>query len=402
MRVIEADEIGSTISLFERAYETGHDEAYRLFRDYELRQPADLPEDPFSAEYAARYLDLYRTISGRDAYAPMNERATIDIAEGARRPFPYSAKSTSLAGQHYILIGQLLGMLDIKQPASVLEFGFGWGNTTLALAMLGYDVTGIDIETSFCDIVTERAKRLSVDNIAVVNGEFLSIETWTKRFDAAIFFESFHHCWDFARLLRSLRQIIKPGGKLYFGSEPIDRDFPVPWGIRLDGQSLYAAHRMGWMELGFRNDFFSELLSRTGWIGQCVHPHFWIASRKDEPIIIAATDPRFESQALMTAVDGELDIRIVGGEERFALYGPYLGLPAGRYRADLQIRTSHPATMEICHKRGEVIVACRKFTEANPALEFALRSATDDVEVRVRAKPGFSARLSQFKITALG
>jgi len=99
---------------------------------------------------------------------------------------------------------------------------------------------------------------LRVD-LTLINADFLWAETTDRRFDAVCFFESFHHCWEFERLLRALHRVLLPGGKVYFGAEPINRDFTVPWGVRLDGESLFVARKWGWMELGFHSDFFEEI-----------------------------------------------------------------------------------------------------------------------------------------------
>jgi SAM-dependent methyltransferase len=107
-------------------------------------------------------------------------------------------------------------------------------------------------------------------------------EKVTKPFDAAVFFECFHHCADHNRLLKALRSAVKPGGKLYFAAEPILADFPVPWGLRADGESLWATRSNGWMELGFSESYFQEALRRAGWnASKHVYPDLaWAAVRE--------------------------------------------------------------------------------------------------------------------------
>ena len=39
---------------------------------------------------------------------------------------------------------------------------------------------------------------------------------------------------------------------------------PYPWGPRLDGESLRAIRRFGWMEVGFDEAYLFELLERVG------------------------------------------------------------------------------------------------------------------------------------------
>jgi SAM-dependent methyltransferase len=85
-----------------------------------------------------------------------------------------------------------------------------------------------------------------------------------ERFDAAVFFESFHHCSDHIRLLRRLHDVIADDGLVAFAAEPIT-DFPFPWGLRLDGMSAWSTRRFGWLELGFDTSYFLRTLLRLGW-----------------------------------------------------------------------------------------------------------------------------------------
>jgi len=85
------------------------------------------------------------------------------------------------------------------------------------------------------------------------------------RFDAVLFFESFHHCENHLQLLSGLDRAVLPGGRVLFAAEPITKSFPLPWGLRLDGESLWAIRRNGWLELGFRRSYFEQTLHRYGW-----------------------------------------------------------------------------------------------------------------------------------------
>lgn len=82
--------------------------------------------------------------------------------------------------------------------------------------------------------------------------------------DAVVFCESFHHCDNPILLVEKMSKYVKPNGKLFFFGEPVTI-FPVPWGVRLDGQSIWAAREHGWLELGFNTAFFYDLLRRNNW-----------------------------------------------------------------------------------------------------------------------------------------
>ena len=58
---------------------------------------------------------------------------------------------------------------------------------------------------------------------------------------------------------------VNEGGQVIFAAEPITDAFPVPWGFRLDGESLWAIRKFGWCELGFQESYFKKLLLKEGW-----------------------------------------------------------------------------------------------------------------------------------------
>jgi len=294
-------------------------------------------------------------------------------------------------------------MMDVPAGGEILEMGVGWGNTTLALAMLDFKVTALDIEERYLEVIRLRAEMHDTPNIDRVHSDFLWVERTDRQFDAVIFFESFHHCREFERLLRGLHRVVKPGGKVYFAAEPINRYFEQPWCVRLDGQSLLVARRNGWMELGFHSDFFMQLLRRTGWLGmEDEHPHFWKAQRRSDPIVVAASDPRVGSNAgvkkdgvLHVAVPGDSDVR------SYAVFGPGIALTPGRYRGDLVFRTPGPlhlAAVDACCDQGKTILGSALGTTS---LVFEITKPACDVEFRLLARGGFSAVLEKMTFQAV-
>ncbi len=92
-------------------------------------------------------------------------------------------------------------------------------------------------------------------------------------------------------------------GRIVFAGEPIVKESPtVPfaWGCRLDGESLYVGKSFGWMELGFQESYFVELLIRKGWFINSHHystvsaKASWYVAKKirkirpDIPIIVTS------------------------------------------------------------------------------------------------------------------
>lgn len=240
------------------------DDAMRaLFSTFVFDFSAEAPADPFDPAYRAFQLRLHQALTGRP-YELLNERTLFLVDNYEERPFPYYLQSPVTAGNHLLAIGFLLRAMSLRPGARILEFGPGWGSTTIALAQLGMKVTAVDIEPNFCEVIRRRAARHLVD-IEVIEADFFWAEGVAEPYDAVVFFESFHHCDDHLRLLRALRRAVKPDGRLYLGSEPILIDYAVPWGIRTDGEALWAMRNFGWLELGFRESYLHAAFARTGW-----------------------------------------------------------------------------------------------------------------------------------------
>ncbi|MGI4954466.1 MAG: class I SAM-dependent methyltransferase [Janthinobacterium lividum] len=361
--------------------------------------------DPLGQDYHAGQMALYRRISGR-AYALDNEETPFDVAAAVRRPFPYSTGSLGTAGQHLITIGQFLCGLDLPPGARVLEFGPGWGNLTLALAGLGYDVTAVDVEARFCTLIRERAARLDLP-VKVINADFTWATSVAEPFDAIVFFECFHHAADHLHLLRTLHGALKPGGRIYLGAEPILADFPVPWGLRLDGQSLWSIRKFGWMELGFSDAYFERALAATGWRGTRLdrpEPGTWVLRRTDEPVRIPATSPKLGT---VTGTRTARGIAVDTAAEGYCLFGPYMPLPAGRYVVAVEFDAGTPVTgsgvIDACVGSGSNVLASRGFSsgDAMPPLSisFDLPAACTDLEVRIWGEAGFAAVITALTIT---
>ena len=66
------------------------------------------------------------------------------------------------------------------------------------------------------------------------------------------------------------RPVPASGGRVVFAGEPISRKLNAPWGLRMDGESLWAIRTNGWLELGFRRSYFLQALERYGWVAKRV------------------------------------------------------------------------------------------------------------------------------------
>lgn len=265
VRVIATlDELDEILRKLDKAAEVSDDELRKQFRTFRMEFDARVPDDPYSQEYRDRQFELYARIAGKN-YSISNEVSVFDIDKAAVRPFPYYTESCETVGYHMMAIANTIRLMKLKKGSRIVEFGAGWGNITIALAMMGFKVTSVDIEKNFCELVDRRAKQQGVC-INVINSDFSWIEQVGEPVDAILFFESFHHAADHLALLKALNKATRSDGRVYFAAEPIIPDFPIQWGLRLDGESLWAIRKYGWLELGFREDYFRRTLDALGWV----------------------------------------------------------------------------------------------------------------------------------------
>jgi protein-L-isoaspartate O-methyltransferase len=257
------DELDAALARLDAAAAVSDDQLRRAFQSFRMELDLDLPPDPASDAYAQGIFELYAWLHG-SPYDPSHEVTPLDVEAAADVPFPYATQSARTVGQHLMAVGHVIRTLDLGAGSRVLELGPGWGNTTLALARMGCAVTAVDIEPRFVELIRTRADRIHADIDARV-GDFSLVRELEGPYDAVLFFECFHHCADHRGLLADLSRVVAPGGKVVFAAEPIETAFPVPWGLRLDGESLWAIRRHGWLELGFRESYFLGTLAQFGW-----------------------------------------------------------------------------------------------------------------------------------------
>lgn len=226
--------------------------------------------DPFSDAYRDGAMALYRDLSGRSAgYEPARDEQSHTAAPP--NPWtdlpPWSFGQPALVAEFLLSWGRILRLLDAPAGGRVLEYGCGTGQLLLVLARAGLRAHGVDIDAASVGIARQQAEALGLPVALEVApfGEGFAGE----RFDRIVFFESFHHAWDFERLLARLHERLASGGRVVFCGEPIvpgpQPPVPFPWGPRLDALSVLCMRRWGWMELGFQHEFFVRALRRGGW-----------------------------------------------------------------------------------------------------------------------------------------
>lgn len=249
----------------DKAFAISDDAGLARLAEFQFALDGQFPEDPYSDEYREAQYDIYKALTGRRSYVALDdEKSSFDLEYAKTTPYPYHTRSPHSVGNQLIAWGYIIREMDLPEGSSVLEFGPGWGNTTLNLAQMGYHVTAVEVDESFTELLRDRALRLGVP-LDVVHADMATFES-DKQFDAVLFFECFHHCADHLGLLARLPSLVAPDGIVVFASEPII-DFPHPWGfVRTDGLTLWSIRKFGWFELGFDTSYFVRTLLRFGWI----------------------------------------------------------------------------------------------------------------------------------------
>ena len=138
----------------------------------------------------------------------MNDTA-FDFEALKNSPYPYCTKSPTTVGDQLIAQGFLIKTMNLVSDSRIVEFGPGWGNTTLHFAQMGYQVTAVDSEQSLLSLIKYRTEMLS-KQVDLVNSDMLEFCSDIK-YDAAVFFECFHHCSDHLKLLTNLHELINDG-----------------------------------------------------------------------------------------------------------------------------------------------------------------------------------------------
>lgn len=386
-------------------------ELRKVFASYRADYETRLPSDPFSDDYRRKQFEIYENLAGK-TYAPSNEISGFDPESASVAPFPYSNDSCELVGNQLIAIGFLIKHLGLKRGSKLLEFGPGWGNTTLALAKMGIRVTAIDIERNFCDLIRRRSEMERLE-ITVVNADFSHIESLERDYDAILFFECFHHASDHHALMSQFDRVLKPGGIVCFAAEPITPDFPIPWGLRMDGESIWAIRRNGWLELGFNERYFEEAMKRHGWDLQWHRGHDspWasvvIAKRHSE----AGGEYTFARGEVLTSVGKKTKAGSLAssGQEGYLAFGPYIKLERGRYRATFLLergKVSGVVDIDVCYGNGENVVAkqpwnLRSLSANQLSIEFELTGPTPGVEVRLYCHEDAQLTVNRLRVERL-
>ena len=238
----------------------------------------DLPQsralsriDPFSPAYRPAAMALYLSLRGRseDGYVARRDEppATPLPPHLWTGLVPWSFRDARMLSEHVLAWGHILSHLDLPPGGSILEYGPGSGQFLIMMARMGYRACGVDIDAQALEGIQAQARHLALE-LETDCAEF-GEGFGDRRFDCILFYESFHHAFEFEALLRRLHDRLNPGGQIILCGEPVVAGqfggLPYPWGPRLDALSVFCIRRFGWMELGFTHDYLMRVIRDTGW-----------------------------------------------------------------------------------------------------------------------------------------
>jgi 2-polyprenyl-3-methyl-5-hydroxy-6-metoxy-1,4-benzoquinol methylase len=225
--------------------------------------------NPFSSAYVAEVARIHRAVIGKNYAVSSEGLPGLDPAREEHWAFPYGTQAPSIVGGFLIAYGFVIQTMALPKGARILEVGCGLGSLTFLLAKMGYQVDALDVNDTQCSIVRKIVEGLPTKPNVICQALDRHLDGSVERYDAVLFFESFHHFMDHCGLLQILtRKHLSPGGKIVLAGEPIFREssniLPYPWGLRLDGESLRAMRKWGWLELGFTEAYIRDMFARIG------------------------------------------------------------------------------------------------------------------------------------------
>jgi 2-polyprenyl-3-methyl-5-hydroxy-6-metoxy-1,4-benzoquinol methylase len=236
---------------------------------YEPTFSVDTTLDPLSDDYLDQMVKFYTELSGRNLNQTENELLQIDLQSHVAAPNSYNHASPNILAGQYRLLTDALSQVEYPPNSSALDMGCGWGLSSEILANLGYQVTAVDINPQFVELVRRRAARLDLA-IRPVVGTFEDFRP-QETIDLILFYECLHHAVRPWVVLDNLVEKLSSSGTLLLVGESIQSQWWPQWGLRLDPLALYVIRKYGWFESGWSEPFLFRLLASRGLTTRTLH-----------------------------------------------------------------------------------------------------------------------------------
>jgi 2-polyprenyl-3-methyl-5-hydroxy-6-metoxy-1,4-benzoquinol methylase len=250
--------------------------------------------DPYSDAYCDQQIALYKEISGRELDQYSNEQTEFDMVRHVNQRNAFGGMPSDLA-LHYARLSKLIVLSKLPANPKVLDMGCGWGMSSEFFASLGCQVTAVDINEKFVELVNTRSRRLDF-GINAIHGGFDDV-TVTDLYDLVVFYECLHHAIRPWKVIERFASQLAPNGAIALAGEPIQADWWKNWGLRLDPLSIYCIKKFGWFESGWSKPFIVKILRRSGLFVEYIDD----ASPGVGPVVIAKS--RTEISSSLNSID---------------------------------------------------------------------------------------------------
>jgi len=237
-------------------------ERYWAGIEYQPDIVVDQSLDPFSDAYVDQQIALYREMSAREFDQTSNEHTSLDVDKHVAAVNPYDHGFPGGLALHVERLSHAIRLGAPPRGSRFLDMGCGWGLSSEVAAYCGVEVTAIDVNPDFVELVSRRAAA-SGNRISARTGTFDTFES-DDRYAMILFYECFHHALRPWTVLERMARHLAPKGCIVLAGEPINAIWWKHWGLRLDPLSVYCIHKFGWLESGWSAEFLAAAFARVG------------------------------------------------------------------------------------------------------------------------------------------
>jgi SAM-dependent methyltransferase len=183
------------------------------------------------------------------------------------RTKPFGAPPNEELAQCLRTFAHMIELLQLGLRAQVLDVGCGPGWMSEFLARCGYWVTGVDISPDMTEIARARVDAIAgpvgegVEPVAEFHAMPVREMPWTKRFDAAVLYDTMHHFDNELETLEVVRRTLVPGGQLY-----IHEGVKPPPGSEAERNLFAEMERFGTLEAPFDPEYLVEVIKHAGFV----------------------------------------------------------------------------------------------------------------------------------------
>jgi SAM-dependent methyltransferase len=183
------------------------------------------------------------------------------------RTKPFGAPPSHELAQCLRTFAHLIELLQLGLRAQILDVGCGPGWLSEFLARCGFWVTGVDISPDMTAIAQERVEAIpgpvgeGLEPLAEFHAMPVREMPWTRRFDAAVLYDTMHHFDGELETLEVIRRTLVPGAQLY-----IHEGVKPPPGSEAERNLVAEMERYGTLESPFDPEYLVAVVEQAGFV----------------------------------------------------------------------------------------------------------------------------------------